>query len=201
MSDTAARIREAMMSLLERHSMDDITVRMICGEAGISRQTFYNYYYSAEEALDEAWRIDFFRAVEGRDTWRDWTEGFRRTLELLAGRRRAVLHVYRSSRRPELMRIIRKHAKPLVKRGIADCIALKHADVTERDRKFLLDYTMSALTGIVKRFIEGGLKEDPAYLAEMTDAVMRYHIRQSLELLREIRQGVRERGPERGKRE
>ena len=53
MSDTAARIREAMMSLLERHSMDDITVRMICGEAGISRQTFYNYYYSAEEALDE----------------------------------------------------------------------------------------------------------------------------------------------------
>lgn len=60
---------------------------------------------------------------------------------------------------------------------------------------------MSALTGIVKRFIEGGLKEDPAYLAEMTDAVMRYHIRQSLELLREVRQGVRERGPERGKRE
>ena len=51
--------------------MDDITVRLICGEAGISRQTFYNYYYSAEEALDEAWRIDFFRAVEGRDTWRD----------------------------------------------------------------------------------------------------------------------------------
>ena len=49
MSDTAARIREAMMSLLERHSMDDITVRLICGEAGISRQTFYNYYYSAEK--------------------------------------------------------------------------------------------------------------------------------------------------------
>ena len=117
MSDTAARIREAMMSLLERHSMDDITVRMICGEAGISRQTFYNYYYSAEDVLDEAWRIGFFRAVEGRDTWRDWTEGFRRTLELLTGRRRAVLHVYRSSRRTELMRIIRKHAKPLVKRG------------------------------------------------------------------------------------
>ena len=46
---------------------------------------------------------------------------------------------------------------------------------------------MSALTGIVKRFIEGGLKEDPAYLAEMTDAVMRYHIRQSLELLREMK--------------
>ena len=44
-SATKRIIMHSLMSILERKSMDEITVRMVCEKSGVSRQTFYNHYY------------------------------------------------------------------------------------------------------------------------------------------------------------
>ncbi|MDO5853689.1 MAG: bile acid:sodium symporter [Thermoplasmata archaeon] len=45
-------IRESLLGLLQDHRMEDITVSMVCGGAGVSRSTFYSHYRSLDAVLD-----------------------------------------------------------------------------------------------------------------------------------------------------
>ena len=50
---TRRAICATLESQLQAHSMDRITVSMVCADAGISRQTLYNYDYSLLDVLSD----------------------------------------------------------------------------------------------------------------------------------------------------
>ena len=51
--NTAAKMDEALISLLEIKSFEYITVKEICEKAGVNRSTFYLHYENIGELLDE----------------------------------------------------------------------------------------------------------------------------------------------------
>ena len=46
------RLGEALIVLLQTHTMEQISVKMICNEAGINRSTFYNYFDDKYQLCD-----------------------------------------------------------------------------------------------------------------------------------------------------
>ncbi|MBQ4600830.1 MAG: TetR/AcrR family transcriptional regulator [Oscillospiraceae bacterium] len=50
---TAVKMDEALLSLLERKDFQYITVKEICGAAGVNRSTFYLHYETLEDLLGE----------------------------------------------------------------------------------------------------------------------------------------------------
>ena len=46
------RLGEALIVLLRTHTMEQISVKMICNEAGINRSTFYNYFDDKYQLCD-----------------------------------------------------------------------------------------------------------------------------------------------------
>ena len=50
---TKKLLRDALESLLQNKSLDDITVKEICEHASINRVTFYDHYFNKEELHDE----------------------------------------------------------------------------------------------------------------------------------------------------
>lgn len=69
--NTALRLDEALISLLETKDLEYITVKEICRQAGVNRSTFYLHYETiadlAEEALDMINRrfLSYFSQQEG----------------------------------------------------------------------------------------------------------------------------------------
>ncbi|MDO4442444.1 MAG: TetR/AcrR family transcriptional regulator [Slackia sp.] len=66
--DTRLRIIKAVVRLLERKNLSDISVTDIVEEAGVARASYYRNYDSKEEVLSEAGRMiidDFRRNREG----------------------------------------------------------------------------------------------------------------------------------------
>lgn len=51
--NTALRMDEALIALLEKKDLEFITVKEICHQAGVNRSTFYLHYESIAELLDE----------------------------------------------------------------------------------------------------------------------------------------------------
>lgn len=51
--NTALRMNEALIALLERKDFAFITVKEICQEAGVNRSTFYLHYETVGDLLDE----------------------------------------------------------------------------------------------------------------------------------------------------
>lgn len=59
--NTAIKMHDALIKLLDKHEFSDITVSEICREAGVNRSTFYAHYDNTYDLLQET-RKDFFRS-------------------------------------------------------------------------------------------------------------------------------------------
>lgn len=51
--DTRERLKEALLRLLARRDILDVTVSRLCQEAGVNRSTFYSHYDSIGELMEE----------------------------------------------------------------------------------------------------------------------------------------------------
>lgn len=54
--NTAARMDDALMSLLEKKDFAFISIKEVCAEAGVNRSTFYLHYENTRDLLDESIR-------------------------------------------------------------------------------------------------------------------------------------------------
>lgn len=52
--NTAVKMDEALMSLLEKKDFEYITVKEVCAEAGVNRSTFYLHYENTRDLLEES---------------------------------------------------------------------------------------------------------------------------------------------------
>lgn len=50
-TQTRAEIRRSALRLFDAHGFHDVTVEMICADAGVSRRTFFNYFASKEAVV------------------------------------------------------------------------------------------------------------------------------------------------------
>lgn len=68
--NTAVKMDQALIALLEEKSFDYITVSEICAKAGVNRSTFYLHYENTRDLLNEAARylLDGFLACFPVDT-------------------------------------------------------------------------------------------------------------------------------------
>lgn len=60
---TVARLQETLLDCLEEKTYDQITVTEIAGKAKIRRTTFYYFYGSLDELLQETWRTQLGKAL------------------------------------------------------------------------------------------------------------------------------------------
>lgn len=61
------KIQNAFLQLIRKYRFSEITVTMLCQEAGISRTSFYKHFSNTAEVLDEALRTLFLN-VDGVQT-------------------------------------------------------------------------------------------------------------------------------------
>ena len=113
---TKDRIREAVNSLLHTYSADDLSVKMVCAEADISKQTLYNNYYGIygviEEIVLEMLEQTASRILRER---RNAREQLRAQIRMMISERAFFTHIFCSKYREELMRAIQARVEPQVR--------------------------------------------------------------------------------------
>ena len=74
---TKKAIREGVLQLLSEKTIDDISITELAQVAQINRKTFYNYYQSPHQVLDELESElveEFVSAINASD-WDEWYDG------------------------------------------------------------------------------------------------------------------------------
>ena len=180
---TRNSIKRSLLALLEQHSMDEITVRMVCDGAGISRQALYNHYYCLPDVLEEALVDRMNEAAAELGTYHTWSACFEAILNSLLRQKAVLLHVYRSNARGELMGMLENYGARLVKKGISQCAEDMGIAVTEQDRTFMLRLYMHTFMGVIGQWLEEGMQLSPEFIASRCDAMMGFSIRGTLRRL------------------
>ncbi|MDE6707509.1 MAG: TetR/AcrR family transcriptional regulator, partial [Oscillospiraceae bacterium] len=52
--NTALKMNQALLAILEKKDFEYITIKEICEKAGVNRSTFYLHYQNTRELLDES---------------------------------------------------------------------------------------------------------------------------------------------------
>lgn len=177
--ETAVRMDEALLSLLDEKEFEHITVKEICARAGVNRSTFYLHYETIGDLLAETMELISSRFYEGHPSKEPEIEGS--TLDELYfitdDRILPYLNFVRENRRA--YRAI--HGNPAVfdvestfKRMFSEVFSpiLSRYGVDEARHGYIMGFYRGGLTAIVMKWVEGDCAEPLEEIAEIIKTVI-----------------------------
>lgn len=182
--NTALRMDEALIALLEKKDLEYITVKEICHQAGVNRSTFYLHYESIAELLDETMEminqrfLSYFpqeeEAVLGDMEHRELNDLVFVTQEYLLPYLRFIQDnkkVYRAAfRNPSSMQTNARYG--VLKQRILDPI-LERFEIPAARRPYYIAYYVEGIAAIVKEWLRHDCGDSVEMIAAIIESCVR----------------------------
>lgn len=182
--NTALRMDEALIALLEKKDLEYITVKEICHQAGVNRSTFYLHYESIAELLDETMEminqrfLSYFPqeedAVLGDLEHRELNDLVFVTQEYLLPYLRFIQDnkkVYRAAfRNPSSMQANARYG--VLKQRILDPI-LERFEIPAARRPYYIAYYVEGIAAIVKEWLRHDCGDSVEMIAAIIESCVR----------------------------
>ena len=182
--NTALRMDEALIALLEKKDLEYITVKEICHQAGVNRSTFYLHYESIAELLDETMEminqrfLSYFpqeeEAVLGDMEHRELNDLVFVTQEYLLPYLRFIQDnkkVYRAAfRNPSSMQANARYG--VLKQRILDPI-LERFEISAARRPYYIAYYVEGIAAIVKEWLRHNCGDSVEMIAAIIESCVR----------------------------
>ena len=160
MADLAKEaIRNSFMKLLAEKPFEKITVKEVIDDCQIARRTFYYHYQDLYAVLEEILRRETEQVLTDCPTVDNWEEAFITASRFVLENRRAVYHLYNSERRLEIMRYVDRISEEIMDRFLT--AAAGGRPIPEEDRRLIAEFYCGALSSIVFRWLDDGMRSDP----------------------------------------
>lgn len=182
--NTALRMDEALLALLEEKDLEYITVKELCHRAGVNRSTFYLHYETISDLLNEAMEMinrrflayfpqqkeNFLGDLESRER----EELVLVTQEYLLPYLRFVREnkkVYRAAfRNPVSMQSYTRYGE--LKRHILSPI-LERFEIPAAHRSYYIAYYIEGIAAIVKEWLRQDSRDEVEMIADIIETCVR----------------------------
>lgn len=182
--NTATKMDEALITLLEKKDFDYITIKEICEIAGVNRSTFYLHYENTVDLLQETTRyimdkhFSYYR-VEKQDLPYSLEKCKQEDLLFVS---REYLHPYLTfvKENQRLFKVALKHFHVMkfgdvyakLFQGVFDPL-LSRFHIPPKKRAYVMKFYLSGITAIVMEWLNGGCRDELDGIADIiTDCVM-----------------------------
>lgn len=185
---TKQAIYASFLKFLEEKPLDQITVKDIVDDCGINRKTFYYYFQDIYALTEEIFRSELDRIRrEHPPTGQDWQEIFREIADYLYRNRRIALHVFRSVGYEEMSDVFFKTSMEYMPDYLRRLSAGR--SVREEDLDLLARYTSLGISGLLARWMAGGMPAPPLERMERLAEIMDGTIELALQNAERLPQG------------
>ena len=176
--NTAIKMDEALLSLLEKKEFPYITVKEICKAAGVNRSTFYLHYENTSELLQETVRYILdkhfsYYGIEKNDVIPRLQTADRKEL-IFVTREYLIPYLTFVKENRRIFKIALRHFKIMnmdvvhdkMFRYIFDPI-LARFRVSENERPYVIKFYLSGVFAIVMEWLDGDCKDDMEFIIKM----------------------------------
>ncbi|UTR13573.1 TetR family transcriptional regulator C-terminal domain-containing protein [Salipaludibacillus sp. LMS25] len=154
----------SLKKLLQRTTLEKITVKDIVNVCGVNRQTFYYHFHDVYELLEWLFANEVTKAIADKNTYDTWQQGFLQVLNYIENNKPVVMNTYHSLGREHLERYLYRFVFKLMINVINE--QAKGLSVTEDNKRFIADFYKYAFVGIVIEWIREGMEECPQAISE-----------------------------------
>ena len=182
-SQTTKRALEASLKkLLLQKPLNKITINDITEDCGVNRMTFYYHFKDIYDLVDWIMVEDAAKALEGRQSFENWTDAFLDILHQVQDNKVLVMNVYRSVSREQLEQYLYKLLDSML-RDFVDRSA-QGFTVQDSDKQFIIDFYKYGFVGLALEWIRRDMKADPAIMAERLNTIMQGDLKRALQRFR-----------------
>lgn len=154
-------IINSFKELLNKKSMDKVTVKEICTHCGVNRQTFYYYFKDIVDILNfiifEELRVD----IAQNKTFETWEGGFLATLNYLKKNSKMIYHIYNSSYWAEAKVYFADFSNKLLNFVVDECEDNMGVKLKDNDQLFIVNFYRHVFNGLMLDWVIEGMKEEP----------------------------------------
>lgn len=156
-----AAIIDSFKELLNKQSMDKITVKEICEHCGVNRQTFYYYYTDIMNIFKCIVFDELSKDIAQNRTLDTWEGGFLATMNYLERNSKMILHIYHSSYWPEAEIYFTNLSEKLLYDVVEECVDKMGVKLKEKDQMFIVHFYRHVFNGLMLDWISEGMEDSP----------------------------------------
>ena len=156
-----AAIIDSFKELLNKKSIDKITVKGVCEHCDVNRQTFYNHFTDIMNVFKFIFFQELATEIAQNRTFENWDNGFLATMNYLKKNSKMILHVYNSSYWPEANNYLIDLSTRLLEDVVDECVEKMEVKLKDKDKNFIINFYRHVFNGLLIDWVSEGMEEQP----------------------------------------
>lgn len=155
---TEKALAASLRKLLEKKTLDKITVKDITDDCGVNRQTFYYHFHDVYDLIEWIFTEESKKFISECGEEQNWKASIELLLDRLSEDKAFIMNTFYSVNRRQLEKFMQSLARP----AILD-IAMQFAEgkqIAEEDLEFVIDVFTFGLVGIITEWVSDGMSDD-----------------------------------------
>lgn len=162
---TFKKLEKAMCTLLKENELGEVSISMLCKEAGINRSTFYSYFKSVPELLHYLQKKYIEELTHQMSRY--W--GYRHDILLFY----QDILTYIEKNKEIFYCLYSSDTNGFIDQTIASAVTQKklpnfnYPKISQEDLNYVRIFTSYGINGIIKHWLMGNCKEPSEYIANL----------------------------------
>jgi len=161
---TKKALADSLKQLMEKTTLNKITIQDIVDNCEFNRQTFYYHFQDIFDLLGWIYKIEAVESVADYKSYETWNAGFLKIFQYIEANKSFCLNTLNSLGRDHLDAFLQAVTYDLIF-GVVNEISQK-MKVHEEDKKFIANFYALAFIGLVIQWMQTGMKEKPEVIIE-----------------------------------
>jgi probable dihydroxyacetone kinase regulator len=156
-----AAIINSFKDLLNKQSIDKVTVKEICKHCDVNRQTFYYHFTDIMDIFKFIMFEEMSAEIAQNRTFETWENGFLATMNYLKKNSRMILHVYHSSYWPEANTYFTNLTIKMLDDVVEECVDKMEVKLSDKDQSFIVNFYRHLFNGLIIDWVSEGMEGEP----------------------------------------
>lgn len=161
---TKKALAASLKTMMERSSLDKITVKDLVADCGVNRQTFYYHFQDIYDLLDWIYKREALDSISNYRTYDTWQQGFLKIFQYVLDNKKFCMSTFRSMGRDHLDLFLHQTVFGLLLAVIEEVSA--DMQVSVEDKNFIANFYTYAFIGIMLEWIRNDMTEDPGIIVD-----------------------------------
>ena len=155
---TKKAIRASFIRLLGQMPLSQISVRRICEDCGVNRNSFYYHYHDIPALIEEIVRENTERVIEKYPTVNSLDDCLSDVFCFLIAHKKEIYHIYNSVNREIYDRYLMQLSDYILRSYLT--VAFSGVEIPEKDRETVIRFFKCEIFGLSFDWIMNGMWED-----------------------------------------
>lgn len=155
---TKKAIRASFIRLLGQMPLSQISVRRICEDCGVNRNSFYYHYHDIPALIEEIVRENTERVIEKYPTVNSLDDCLSDVFCFLIAHKKEIYHIYNSVNREIYDRYLMQLSDYIIRSYLT--VVFSGVEIPEKDRETVIRFFKCEIFGLSFDWIMNGMRED-----------------------------------------